>query len=116
MEGAKKMMAGNKMIIDIMAKKGVKDADLTAAEKMMTDGYNMVTKGQSMMTGGTMAEGKEMVKHGVKMMLEAQKATTAAFEKHGMVKECSIGLDTSTYGEKEIKKGVLDWFFGMESN
>ena len=51
MEGAKKMMEGNKMIMDTAAKKGVKDAELTAAEKMMTDGYNMITKGESMMTG-----------------------------------------------------------------
>jgi hypothetical protein len=37
-------------------------AELTAAEKQMTDGYNMVAKGESMMTASTMKEGQEMVK------------------------------------------------------
>jgi hypothetical protein len=112
MEGAKKMMDGNKMIMDTMNKKGVKDADLTSAEKMMTDGYDMITKGQNMMTGSTMAEGKTMVTRGAKMMLDAQKATSAAVEKHGMTQECTIGLDSCTYGEKKIKEGALEWFFG----
>ncbi len=112
MEGAKKMMDGNKMIMDIMAKKGKKDAELTSAEKMMTEGYEMVTKGDSMMTGSTMPEGKSMVTKGAKMMLDAQKMTSAAVEKHGMVQECTIALDSCTYGEKKIKEGALQWFFG----
>ena len=112
MEGAKKMMDGNKMIMDTVAGKGMKDAEFTAAEKMMTDGYNMVTKGESMMTGGTIPEGKTMVTRGAKMMLDAQKATSAAVEKHGMTQECTIGLDSCTYGEKKIKEGALEWFFG----
>ena len=58
MEGAQKMMNGNKMIMDAAAKKGMKSADLTAAEKMMTEGYNMVTKGDSMMTGRKMAKAR----------------------------------------------------------
>ena len=53
-----------------------------------------------------------MVKEGAKMMLDAQKATSAAVEKKGMVKECSIALDSCTYGEKKIKEGALQWFFG----
>ena len=112
MEGAKKMMDGNKMIMDIMGKKGVKDPELTSSEKMMTAGYEMVTKGDGMMTGSTMAEGKAMVTRGAKMMLDAQKMTSAAVEKHGMVQECTIALDSCTYGEKKIKEGALEWFFG----
>ena len=114
MEGAKKMMEGNKMIMDTATKKGVKDAEFTAAEKMMTDGYNMMTKGESMMTGGTMGEGKAMVTRGAKMMLDAQKMTSAAVQKKGpeFVKECTIGLDSCTIAEKKIKEGALEWFFG----
>ena len=112
MEGAKKMMDGNKMIMDIVTKKGKMDADLTAASKMMTEGYNMVTKGESMMTGSTMAEGKTMVKHGSKMMLEAQKKTADAVEHLGMTYECSSALDTCALGEKKVKEGSLQWYFG----
>ncbi len=111
-EGAKKMMEGNKTIMDIMSKKGKKDADLTSAEKMMTDGYNMITKGEAMMTGNTMAQGKTMVKRGAKMMLDAQKATSDAVEKAGMTYECSSALDSCKYAEKDIKRGALEWFFG----
>ena len=55
-----------------------------------------------------------MVKRGSKMMLDAQKATTAAVQKMGpeMVTVCSIGLDTCVLGEKDVKQGALDWFFG----
>ncbi len=114
MEGAKKMMDGNKIIMDTVAKKGIKDPDLTAAEKMMTEGYNTLSKGEGMMTGGTMAEGRTMVKKGAKMMLEAQKMTSTAVSKLGpeVVRECSIALDSCTYAEKQIKEGALDWFFG----
>ena len=112
MEGAKKMMDGNKMTMDIMSKKGRKDAELTSAEKMMTDGYNMVTKGESMMTGSTMAEGQAMVKHGSKMMLDAQKKTADIVEHQGMTYECSIALDSCSYVAKKINEGALQWFFG----
>jgi len=114
MEGAKKMMDGNKMIMDTVAKKGMKSEELTSANKMMTDGYNMVTKGDSMMTGGTMTEGKAMVTRGAKMMLDAHKATTAAVAKMGpeIVTVCSLGFGTCTTGEEQIKKGALRWFFG----
>lgn len=106
MEGAKKMMDGNKMIMDTVAGKGMKDAEFTAAEKMMTDGFNMVTKGESMMTGDTISEGKAMVTRGAKMMLEAQKATAAAVEKKGLVTVCSSGLDMCMTGEKKINLGL----------
>jgi hypothetical protein len=114
MEGAKKMMDGNKMIVDAVDKKGKTSPELTSADKMMTEGYNMVVKGDSMMTGGTMAEGQAMVKRGSKMMLDAQKMTTAAVEKMGpeMVTICSIGLDTCHRGELDVEHGALDWFFG----
>src|SRR5208337_1053654 len=108
-EGAKQIMDGNKMVMDIMAKKGIKDAELTAAEKKMADGYNMVTKGESMMTGSTMAEGQEMVRHGAKMMLEAQQATSTVVENHGMTAQCSSVLDTCALGEKKVKAGAGDW-------
>jgi len=72
----------------------------------------MITKGESMMTGSTMAEGQAMVKHGSKMMLEAQKATADIVEKKGMTYECSSALDTCKYAEKKIKEGALDWYFG----
>ena len=105
-EGAKQIMDGNKMVMDIMAKKGMKDAELTAAETKMTEGYNMVVKGANMMTGSTMAEGQSMVKRGSKMMLEAQKATATAVEKKGLVTVCSIGLDVCMTGEKKITLGL----------
>ena len=111
-EGAQKMMGGNKMIMDTAAKKGKKNADLAAAEKMMTDGYNMVTKGESMMTGSTMAEGKSMVQRGSKMMLDAKKMEVAAAEKKGISQECAAAFDTCGFGEYQIKQGALDWFFG----
>ena len=111
-EGAQKMMGGNKMIMDTAAKKGKKNADLAAAEKMMTDGYNMVIKGESMMTGSTMAEGQTMVKRGSKMMLDAQKKTADIVEHKGMTYECSSALDSCKWGEQKIKEGALDWYFG----
>jgi hypothetical protein len=112
LEGAKQMMDGNKTIMGIMEKKEIKDADLATSQKMMADGYSMITKGQSMMTGSTKAEGQEMVKKGAKMMLDAQKMTNAVVEKHQMVRECSIALDSCTYAEKKINEGALQWFFG----
>jgi hypothetical protein len=115
MEGAKQIMDGNKMVMDIMAKKGMKDAELTAAEKKMADGYSMVTKGENMMTGSTMAQGQEMVKHGSKMMLEAQQATAAAVERKGMTVQCSSALETCALGEKKVKEGSLEWYFGAPS-
>jgi hypothetical protein len=112
MEGAKQIMDGNKMIMGLMASKGIKDPELTAAEKKMAEGYGMVTKGESMMTGSTMAEGKVMVKDGSKMMLDAQQATAAVVDKHGMTVQCSAALDTCVSGEKKVKEGHLDWYFG----
>ncbi|MGO8944532.1 MAG: hypothetical protein ACLQJ7_12770 [Syntrophobacteraceae bacterium] len=115
MEGAQKMMDGNKQIMDIAAKKGMKDADFTAAEKMMTDGFAMVTKGESMMTGSTMDEGKKMVGKGTKMMMDAQRMTTAAVNKKGISSDCMNALSLCGYGEYKIKEGGLDWFFGASS-
>ena len=111
-EGAKQIMDGNKMVMDIMAKKGMKDAELTATETKMTEGYNMVVKGAGMMTGSTMAEGQAMVKRGSKMMLEAQQATTDIVERKGMTAQCSSALDTCALGEKKVKEGSLEWYFG----
>ena len=112
MEGAKKMMDGNKMIMDIAAKKGVMYVDFTEADKKMTEGYAMVTKGVGMMTGSTMAEGKAMVGKGTKIMLDAQIMMTAAAEKKGISHDCAITFDTCGFGEYQMKQGALDWFFG----
>jgi len=106
------MMEGNKMIMETAAKKGMKDAQFTAAEKMMTDGYNMVNKGESMMAGSTMDEGKATVTRGAQMMLDAQKMTAAAVEKKDLVSVCSLGLDACMTGEKSIKKGQELYFRG----
>jgi len=57
-EGAKQLLDGNKMVMDVMEKKGMKDAELTAAEKQMAEGYNTITKGASMMTGSTMRKAR----------------------------------------------------------
>jgi hypothetical protein len=103
-EGAKQMLDGNKMIMETMAKKGLKDAELTSVEKMMTDGYDMVVKGEGMMTGSSMDEGKAMVTRGANMMMKAQKATLAALDKKGMETECSGALDMCTVGEKKVKQ------------
>jgi hypothetical protein len=110
-EGAKQMMDGNKKIMAIMEKKGMKDAELTSAEKMMMEGYDMIMKGQAMMaTDKTGAQ--KMASEGGKMMLDAQKKVAAVVEKKGMVQECKIDLSECTYGEQKIKKGALEWFFG----
>jgi hypothetical protein len=123
MEGAKKMMDGNKMIMEIMTKKGKMDADLTAAEKMMTEGYGMVTKGESMMTGSTMAEGQTMVKRGSKMMLDAQKKTArwigiseapfssntaASSVRTGSLKEFKAPFGNSSQSEGGLKTAQCD--------
>lgn len=106
MEGAQRMMDGSKTVMNIMTKKGMTDAELTSAEKKMTEGYDMVVKGNSMMTGNTMAEGKEMVTRGAKMMLDANKAMAAAVEKKGMTQECSNHFGTCSLGEQEINYGL----------
>lgn len=103
MEGAKMMRDGNKMVVDTMTKKGIKDADLMAADKKMQEGYDIVVKGTPMMTGSTMEQGKAMVTRGVNMMTAAEKETKAIIDKHGMAKECSSGLDKCTLGEKKVK-------------
>ena len=106
MEGAKKMMDGSKAVMDIMTRKGIKDEELTSAEKKMTEGYDTIIKGHGMMTGNTMAEGKEMVTRGAKMMLDANKAMAAAVEKKGMTQECSNHFGTCSLGEQEINYGL----------
>jgi hypothetical protein len=73
---------------------------------MMTDGYNMVTKGESMMTGSTMTEGQAMVKNGSKMMLDAHKEISAAVDKKGMTQQCASYLSECTNGEHQINYGL----------
>jgi hypothetical protein len=110
-DGAKQMMSGQQRIMAIMEKKGIKDPELTAAQKQMTEGYDLVLKGNGMMATKA-PEGKEMVKHGAKMMLDALAKTEGVVEKRGMVQECKIDLSDCTYGEQKIKAGALEWFFG----
>jgi len=111
MEGAKQMMDANKKIMDTMEKKGMKDADLVAADKLMSEGYETIQKGRDTLATNN-AQAREMASRGGKMMLEAQKKVAAAVEKKGMVEECKIDLSECTYGEKKIKEGALQWFFG----
>jgi hypothetical protein len=44
------------------------------------------------------------------MLLEAQQATAAAVEKHGMTAECSSVLETCAIGEKKVKAGAGDLY------
>jgi hypothetical protein len=110
-DGGKQMLDANKKIMDIMEKKGIKDPELTAAEKMMKEGYDMIMKGHGMLATNK-AQAQEMASKGGKMMLDAQKKTEAVVEKKGMTQECKIDLSECTYGEKKIKQGALEWFFG----
>lgn len=111
MEGAKQMMDANKRIMDIMAKHGKKDAELTAAEKMMSEGYDTMVKGHGMMSSNA-TEGQEMVKRGAKMMLDAQQKTEAEVEKQGMTQVCASDLHECHTAQETIHRGALQWFFG----
>jgi hypothetical protein len=110
-DGAKQMMDANKRIMDIMSKKGMVDADLKAADKMMEDGFAMIMKGEAMMATDK-AQAQSMASQGGKMMLQAHKKVAAEVEKKGMTQECKIDLSDCTMAEKKIKEGALEWFFG----
>ncbi|MGC9196196.1 MAG: hypothetical protein ACP5IL_12190 [Syntrophobacteraceae bacterium] len=112
LEGAKHMMEGNQKIMAAMAKKGIKDPACEAAQKQMSQGYDMVVKGNAMMTGTTTTQGQEMMKKGASMMLEAQKSTYAEAKKHGLVKVCAIDLHECHEAQRTIEKGALKWYFG----
>jgi hypothetical protein len=112
MEGAKQMMAGNQRIMAAVAKKGIKDPELEAAQKQMSQGYDMVVKGNAMMSGETMAQGQEMMKKGAKMMLEAQGTTTAVVKKKGLGSVCAIDLHECHAAKAKIESGALKWYFG----
>lgn len=111
-EGAKRMMAGNKKIMAVVAKKGIKDPELEAAQKQMSEGYDMVVKGDSMMSSGQTQPGQEMMKKGAKMMLEAQMTTNVVAKAKGLVKVCAIDLHECHEAQHQIEQGALDWFFG----
>ena len=113
-EGAKQMQSGNKLVVEKMEKKGVKDPALAAAEKKMKEGYEMVAKGQSMMTGSTTEQGKEMVTRGAKMMMDADKETRALVKKHGMEKECASELESCAVGKEKVKTGFQA--YGLQGN
>jgi gamma-glutamylcysteine synthetase len=110
-DGAKQMMDGNQKIMAKMAEKGMKDAELTAAEKMMTEGYEMIMKGQAMLATNK-AEAQKMASQGGKMMMDAEKKTAAAVEKKGMTKVCYDDFVQCDKGEAKVKEGGLQWFFG----
>ncbi len=112
MAGAKQMLKGNQMIMKALAKKGVKNADLETAQKQMNDGYNMVVKGNSMMTGSTMSQGQDMMKKGAAMMLAAQNTTNAIVHKNGWVKTCAVDLHECHYAKQKIEHGAAMWYFG----
>ena len=109
-EGAKQMMDGNQKIMEKMTKKGMKDEELTSAEKMMTQGYEMIMKGEAMLATNK-AEAQVMASHGGKMMLDAQKKVAAEVEKKGMTQECNLDYTVCKAGEEKIKTGALNWFF-----
>jgi hypothetical protein len=108
-EGAKLMLQGNGIIVDMMAKKGFKDAELMSAQKMMKEGYDMVIKGAGMMNGSTMDEGKSLVTKGAKMMMDADKLTSASVAKHGMVDECAPGVEDCKKGTQKMKSGFQSY-------
>ncbi len=112
MEGAKRMMAGNNKIMATVAKKGIKDPDLEAAQKQMSEGYEMVVKGDSMMSSGQTQQGQEMMKKGAKMMLGAQMTTNAVCKQKGLIKVCATDLHECHAAQQQIEKGALDWYFG----
>lgn len=60
-EGAKQMLEGSKKIMAVLQKKGLADEEIMALNRQMMDGYDLVMKGNGMMTGGTMAQGEEMM-------------------------------------------------------
>jgi hypothetical protein len=113
-EGAKMMRDGNRMAVESMTTKGIKDADLMAAQKKMQEGYDIVVKGAPMMQGNTMAEGKAMVTRGVNMMTAADKETRAIIDKHGMAKDCSSGLERCELGEQKVK--TVFQTYGLQGN
>jgi hypothetical protein len=113
-DGAKQMMEGNKKVMAKMSAKGMKDAELTAAEKMMTDGYDMIMKGEGMLATNK-AEAQKMASQGGKMMMDAQKRVAADVEKKGMTQVCYDDFAQCSLGEKKIKEGALQWFFGSPS-
>lgn len=102
-EGAKQMQEGNKVVVDTMAKKGIKDDELTAAQKKMNEGYELVVKGEKMLDGDKAEEGKGMVTRGANMMMDADKATRSLVEKHGMTQECATALDECAAGAEKVK-------------
>jgi len=109
-EGAKQMMDGSQKIMEKMAKKGKMDEELTSADKMMKQGYEMIMKGQGMLATNK-AEAKTMASQGGKMMLDAQKKIAVEVEKKGMVQECNLDYTVCKAGEEKIKTGALNWFF-----
>ena len=111
MQGAKKMRDGNKQVMKMAAKKRIKDPELQQAAKEMDNGYNMVTKGASKISGD---EGKKLVTRGANMMVDADRATKSAIEKHGTVDEYSRGFGMSENGEKMVGQAFMT--YGLQGN
>jgi hypothetical protein len=110
-DGAKQMMQGNEKIMAKMSEKGMKDPELTTAEKMMTDGYDMIMKAQEKLATNK-TEAQKMLSKGGKMMMDAHKKIAAEVEKKGMTQTCYDDFAQCSLGEKKIKEGGLHWFFG----
>ncbi|MGC9196795.1 MAG: hypothetical protein ACP5IL_15275 [Syntrophobacteraceae bacterium] len=106
------MLAGSKKIMAVLQKKGLVDEEIKAINKQMMDGYDLVMKGNGMMSGNTMAQGQEMMKRGAAMVLKAHNAMVAAVEKKGMTKVCAIDLHECHYAAQKIQHGALQWYFG----
>ena len=108
-QGAKMMMEGNKQARELALKKGIKDPELQQAADKMKKGYNMVTRGADKLTGSTSAEGRSMVTRGANMMVDADRATREAIEKHGKVEEYSRGFSMSANGEKMVGQAFMTY-------
>jgi hypothetical protein len=112
MEGAKQMLNGSKKIMTVLEKKGLADDNVKALDKQMQEGFTLVTSGNDMMAGGAMKEGRDRMRRGAHMILNANKGMEAVIEKNGMAKECMVSLHACRYAAEKIRHGALQWYFG----
>ncbi|MGC9195434.1 MAG: hypothetical protein ACP5IL_08275 [Syntrophobacteraceae bacterium] len=111
-EGTKQMVNGSKKIMTVLEKKGLADANVKALDKQMQEGYDLVTKGDDMMAGGSMEQGRDMMRRGAHMILKANTGVEAVVEKNGIAKECMIPLLACRNAAEKIRHGALQWYFG----
>jgi len=110
-DGAKRMLNSNQKIIEAMSKKGLKDADLTAAEKEIKDGYDLILQGQGKASTNK-PEAQDMLLRGGKMMLDGQNKVTSAVDKKGMTAECKLDVSECKVGQKLLMEGTGQFYFG----